>query len=807
MYADLRLALRQLARSPGFTFAAVASLALGLGATATVLCWLNHLVDRPLSGVADQQELVMLVSNQGGGNVSIPDLDDIVAQGGVFADALVAMPTPASLTVGRQSEWVNAQIISANAFDLLGVKPILGRGFLPGEDRKAGASPVLVISERLWRRRFGGSVAVIGRTVELNRHAFTIVGVTPASFLGTVPPTIIDAWAPASMIWEVRNQGAGFLDQRSWRGWLNLARLRPGVSVAQARAAVAALDARLAAAHPNTNRDVLHRVVPLSGCPWSAAAVVGPVLRLLLVVCAGVLLIVVANIASLLLARAVGRRKEIAIRLSAGASRARLVRHLLTESVLLATLGGLAGLVLASWAIDTLPLLLPEPSPDLALRFTLDGRIAALTLALALVTGIAFGLLPAWQASQTDLNEVLKECSRGTAGSRSAQRARRLLVVGEIALALVLLVGAGLCLRGLAGARRVDFGFKPDHVLLGGMRIGMNGYTPQTGPGFYRQVRERLAALPCVEEAALASWIPLGLTGCKGTGVQVAGYVRPPQEDATYEFAIVSPRYFSAMRVPLVAGRDFTERDDAAAPVAIVNEVFARRFWPGQDALGRKFRSGGAELTIVGIARTGKYNRLNEPPACFIYVPYQMGTPDLDLGLCVRTRGDPLAAVPAIRQAVTAVDPSVDILGFKPLAAYIEAVFFAQWIASLLLTLLGGVALALAALGVYAVMAFAVNQRTQEFGVRMALGATVGQVVWLVVRQGLTLTGAGVAAGVVIALGVTHLLASFLYGTSPLDPLTFLTVPAALGLVALLASCLPAWRATRVNPMEALRAE
>ncbi|HTL66239.1 MAG TPA: ABC transporter permease [Lacunisphaera sp.] len=808
MFPDLKLAIRQLARSPGFTFAAVASLALGLGATATVLCWLNHLVERPLAGVTDQQELVMLVSNQGGGNVSVPDLDDFVAQGGVFSDALVSMPTPASLTVGRQSEWVNAQIISANAFDLLGVKPILGRAFLPGEDRKAGASPVLVISERLWRRRFGGSAAVLGRTVELNRHAFTIVGVAPASFLGTVPPKIIDAWAPSSMIWEVRNQGTGFLTQRSWRGWLNLARLRPGVSIAQAQAAVEALGARLTATYPNTNRDVHHRVVPLSGCPWSAAAVVGPVLRLLLVVCGGVLLIVAGNIASLLLARAVGRRKEIAIRLSAGASRARLVRQFLTESILLGLLGGLAGLVLASWAIDTLPLLLTEPSPDLALQFSLDGRIAALTLALSLATGIAFGLLPAWQASQIDLNEVLKECSRGTAGSRSAQRARRLLVAGEIALALVLLAGASLCLRGLSRARQVDFGFQPDHVLLAGMRIGMNGYTPATGPQFYRQVRERLAALPGVEEAALASWIPLGLSGCKGTGVQVAGYVRPPNEDATYEFAIVSPRYFAAMRIPLVAGRDFTDRDDAAAPpVAIVNEVFANRFWPGQDPLGRKFRSGGNELTIVGIARTGKYNQLNEPPACFFYVPYQMGAPDLDLGLCVRTRGDPLAAVPAIRQAVAALDPGVDLLGFKPLTTHVEAVFFAQWVASLFLTLLGGVALALAALGVYAVMAFAVNQRTQEFGVRLALGASAGQVLWLVVRQGLALTGAGVAAGVVTAFGLTHLLSSFLYGTSPFDPLTFLAVPAVLGLVALLASCLPAWRATRVNPMEALRAE
>lgn len=808
MFPDLRYAIRQLGKSPVFSLVAVLSLALGIGATATVLCWMRHLVLRPLSGVTDQERLVMLVSNQGGGNVSVPDLDDFVAQTGMFTGAMVFMPTPASLTVGEQSEWVNTQIVSANAFDVLGVKPLLGRTFLRDEDRKPGGNPALVISERLWRRRFNADTSVIGRTVKLNRHSFTIVGVTPASFLGVTPPTIFDAWAPSSMIWEVRNQSVDFMTKRTWRGWLNLARLRPGVSVASAHAAVATVDARLTKEHPDTNRDIHHRVVPLSGCPWGAAAVVGPVMRLLLAVCAGVLLIVAANIASLLLARAIGRRKEIAIRLAAGASRARLIRQLLTESILLALIGGTVGLLLASWAVDTLPLLLPEPSPDLALHFTLDGSILALTLVLTLSTGLVFGFLPAWQASQPDLNEALKESGRSSTGGGAAHRARRLLVIAEVALALVLLIGAGLCVRGMTQARRVDIGFKPDHVLLAGMRIGMNGYTPETGLSFYRQVRERLATLPGVEEAALASWVPLGLAGCKGTGVQVDGYVRPPDEDGTYEFAIVSPHYFDAMRIPLVTGRDFTDRDDASAPaVAIVNEVFAQRFWPGQEPVGRKFRSGGREMTIVGVAPTGKYNHLNERPACFFYVPYQLGVPDLDLGLCVRTNGDPLAMATEIRQTVANVDPGVDLLGVKPLSVHIEAVFFAQHLASLLLGLLGGVALSLAAMGVYAVMAYAVGQRTQEFGVRMALGASARDVLWQVVREGLLLAAAGVAVGMVLAAGITHLLSGFLYGVSPFDPLIFGGVPLVLAVVAILACLAPAFRATRVNPMDALRAE
>ena len=805
---DLRFAFRQLAKSPGFTAVVVLSLALGIGANATVLCWLRNLVLRPLLGVADQQELVMLVSNQGGGNVSLPDLQDFVAQGGVFSGALVSMPTAAALTVDRQPEWINTQIISANAFELLGVKPLLGRTFLPQEDQKPGGDPVLVISERLWRRRFGGDPAIIGRVVDLNRQKFTIIGVTPASFIGTMAPGIYDVWAPASMIWEVRNQSTGFLNQRSWRGWLNLARLRPGVSMAEARTAVETVNARLAADHPDTNRDVRHRVVPLSECPWSAAAIVGPVFRLLLAVCVGVLLIVAANVANLLLARATNRRKEIAIRLAAGASRARLIRQLLIESLLLALCGGSVGLLLASWAVDSLPFLLPAPAPDLALTFGLDASTLVLTLLLTLTTGIGFGLMPALQASRPNLNEVLKESGRSSSGGAAHHRLRNGLVIAEIALALVLLIGAGLCLKGLRQARRVELGFKPDQVLIAGMQIGMNGYNQETGPEFYRRLRERLAALPGVEEAALASWFPLGLGGCKGTGVQVEGRTRQRDEDPTYKFAIVSPRYFAAMQISLLAGRDFTDQDNLAAPsVAIVNETFAQRFWPGQDPIGRKFRSGGRERTVVGLARTGNYDRLNEAASCFLYLPYQQGVPDLDLNICVRTRSDPAAFARTLEQAVRDADPGVGLRRVMPLSTHVESVFFPQHMASLLLSLLGSVALVLAAMGVYAVMAYAVSQRTQEFGVRIALGATAGDVLRQVIRQGLVLAASGVAVGLGLALGVTHLLASFLYGVSPFDPVTFVGVSLLLALVAVVACYVPARRATRVNPIEALRAE
>jgi predicted permease len=649
---------------------------------------------------------------------------------------------------------------------------------------------------------------VIGRVVDLNRHRFTIVGVVPASFLGTMAPAIHDVWAPASMIWEVRNQGHEFLNKRTARGWHNLARLKPGVTFAAAHTAIETVGARLETAEPATNRGVRHRVVPLAQCPWGAQTIMSPVLRLLLAVCGGVLLIVAANVANLLLARATGRQKEIAIRLAAGAGRGRLIRQLLTESVVLALAGGVAGLLFASWAVDSIPLLLPSPAFNLALNFELDGVTVGLTLLLTLTTGVVFGLVPALQASRPNLSEVLKDGGRSSGGGASQHRARSGLVVAEVALALVLLIGAVLCVKGLAKARHAEFGFNPDRVLIAGMQIGMNGYNQETGPAFYRQLRARLATQPGVEEAALASWFPLGLAGCKGTGVRVDGYERPPEQNPTYEYAIVSPRYFAAMRIPLLAGRDFADSDNAGAPaVAIVNEHFAQRFWPGQDPIGRKFRGAGKDRTIVGLAKAGKYNRLDEAPSCFFYLPDQQGVPDLDLNICVRTAGEPAAFANTLRQAVRAIDPGVELLRVTPLINHMEGVFFAQRMATLLLSLLGGVALVLAAMGVYAVMAYAVSRRTQEFGVRMALGARPGQVVWQVVRGGMKLAAAGVVAGLVLALAVTHLLAGFLHGVSPFDPVTFVGVPLLLGAVALLACYVPARRATRVNPMVALRAE
>jgi predicted permease len=807
---DLGYAWRSLRKTPGTSAVAVVSLALGIGAATTVLCWLKNVVWQPLPGVADQGRVVVIVGSQGGGGVSLPDLRDIGALQQVFVGAAASQLTPASVSADGRTEWAYAQVATANYFALLGVRPILGRTFLPDEDSKPSGNPVLVISESYWRRRFAADPSIVGRVVEVNRHPFTIVGVVPAAFRGTMIGLAFDFWAPVSMLNEVGNWSHDFLTARNARGLHDVARLRPGVTLAQAGAAVRTLDTQLELAYPRTNQDVRYRVVAQADCPYGAQAVMGSTLRLLLAVTLGVLLIVAANVANLLLGRAVSRQKEIAIRLAAGASRPRLVRQLATESLMLAALGGSLGVVLAAWMVSMLRSFLPASGivPNLAISYGLDARTLGYALLVTLATALAFGLVPALQASRPSLYETLKEGGRSSGAGAAHHRLRHGLVIVEVALALVLLVGAGLCLKGLQQARRIDFGFDPRGVLIAELQVGMNGYDEAGAKTLYARIQRRLAELPGVQEAALASWFPLGLAGCKGSDASVEGYQRPPGEDTTYEYARVSPRYFATMGIPLVAGRDFGGQDDAGAtPVAIVNEHFAARFWPGQDAVGRRFRSQGAWRTVVGVAKAGKYNRLDEGAWPFFYLPYQQGVPERDLSVAVRTSGDPASLARALQAAVHELDPRVDVLQTKTLRGHTDAVFFAQRLASILLALLGALGVFLAAIGVYAVMAYAVGRRTQEFGVRLALGASQPDLVRLVVRQGLVLAALGVTIGLAVSVAVTRLLAGFLFGVSPFDPLTFLGVPAFLALVTVLACWLPARRAARVDPLVALRCE
>ncbi|HWA26976.1 MAG TPA: ABC transporter permease [Lacunisphaera sp.] len=817
MKNDLKFALRGLAKSPGFTLVAILSLALGIGANATVLTWIENLVMRPLPGVARQEDLVIITTSQSGrmwDTVSLPDIRDIATQSDIFAGVCGSQQTPASFTADDRNEWLYGQIVTANFFNVLGVAPILGRTFQPEEDLKPGGHPVLVISEKLWRRRFAGSPTVIGKFVDLNRHGFTIIGVVPAAFQGDIAALQCDFWAPAMMHREVAYSGLdpNAILQRYSRWHHTYARLQPGVSVARARAALDALSVRLEQTYPDTNRDIRLHAWPLWQATYGAQKIFRPVFGLLLAASLGVLLIVTANLASLLLARAAARRREIAIRLAVGASRLRLIRQLLTESLLLAVAGGLAGLLLARWLVSLVGFFTP-PTPHLPINIALEvsWRTLGLTLLLTLAAGAIFGLAPALQSLRARLTDALKDGGR-TAGSGSHQRARSLLVVAEVALAVALLIGAGLCFQGLRQARQVDPGLDPRGVLLASLRIGMNGYNRDTAPEFYRQLRQRIAVLPGVDSVALANWFPLGFEDTGTGNIEIPGRPTRTGELLNFRLAVISPDYFRTLGIPVVAGRDFNERDNPTAPRAvIVNETFAQRFWPGQEAVGRTIKIDGRERTIVGVVKAGKYRALNDPPECFYYLPNDQARWALDLGLCIRSAtgaaDNPQVLTRLVQREIHALDPNVTIWATLPLENYVQAAAMTQRIASTLLAVLSAVALLLAAMGVYAVMAYAVSQRTQEFGVRMALGANARQLHWQVVRRGLVLAATGAGVGLLLAFAVSRLLTNFLYGVSPFDPVTFTGVPLLLAAIAILACWLPARRATKVDPMTALRAE
>lgn len=815
---NIRLALRQLLKSPAFTAAAVFTLALGIGANTTVLTWIENLVLRPLPGVERQDELVILTTSQAGrmwDTVSLPDMRDIAARTDLFAGVCGSQQTPASFTADGRNEWLYGQIVTAGFFEVFGVKPVIGRTFLPEEDLKPGGHPVLVIGERLWRRRFDASADVIGRVVDLNRTAFTIVGVVPEAFQGDTAALRCDFWAPTMMHREVAYSGidANTVLQRYARWHHTYARLQPGVGIERVRAELDVLSATLERDIPDTNRDIRFHAWPQWQAPYGAQQIFRPMFGLLLAASLGVLLIVTANLASLLLARAANRQREIAIRLAIGASRTQLIRQLLTESIVLAVIGGLAGILLAHWLVGLVMMFMP-PTPHLPVNVVLafSWRTLAISMVLTLGAGALFGLAPALQSVRTRLTDALKDGSRSSIGSVAQQRARNALVVTEVALAVALLIGAGLCYKGLRNSRNVDPGLDPRGVMIAGMRIGMHGYTRDTAPQFYRTLRQRVAALPGVEAAGLANWFPLGFEDTGTGNIEIPGRPTRTGEQFNFRLAIVSPGYFDAMGIPIVAGRAFDDRDTPEAPRAvIVNETFAERFWGDEEAVGRTIKANGREMTIVGVAKAGKYRALNDAPESFYYLPSDQARWALDLGLCVRFAPGASAGLESttrmLQQEIHAIDPNVSIWVTMPLESYIEAAVMTQRTASSLLAFLSLVALLLAAMGVYAVMAYVVSQRTQEFGVRMALGASAGRLLWQVTRQGLILAATGVVIGLVLALGLTRLLANFLYGVSPFDPFTFVGVPLLLGVIALVACLVPAHRATKVDPMTALRSE
>jgi predicted permease len=813
LWQDLRYGARMLLNKPGFTLIAVLMLALGIGANTALFGFVNALLLRPLSGVAEPERLVQVGRQYEGKNYlsdsSYPDYLDYRDQNTVMSGLAALSYASFHLSTGQEAIAVGGELVSGNFFEVLRVTPAQGRLITAADEQGAGASQVAVLSFRLWQQRFDGDVNVIGRTIKLDGHDFTVIGVASAEFDGTRVGTQSDVWAPLLTRRQTDPKGASILDQRH-PSWLEMCgRLKPGMTIEQARAEFTTIAERLRQAYPQSNTYARVGVEPDLGRDISVRKGVRRFAYVPFVAVGIVLLIACANVAGLLLARAAVRQKEIGIRLALGAGRARIVRQLLTESLMLALTGGAAGLLIGVWLTEGLRSLLPERYLFLSFKldFGVDWRVFGFTLVIAVLTGVLFGLVPALQASKPDLVPILKDARlAGGRGSRTGLRGA--LVITQIALSLVLLVAAGLCVRTLRNARAIDTGYEIESVLTARIDLGKQSYTQAQGQSFQRQLVERLQALPGVQAAGFAVTLPLN-DGRWEDGIYPEG--EDNRRVQTFQ-NLVSPGYLKTMNIPLLSGRQFSDHDDERTPrVAIVNQTLARRIWPNENPLGKRLTlKAGPDVKqmaeVIGVARDIKGRNLFEPAGAMLYLPllqnYQPGTV-----LHLRVNVAPEQLTDALRQIVSALDRNLPVHSIQPLNEHLSATLTPQRLLASLITGFGLLALLLAGIGLYGLLSYTVAQRVPEIGIRMALGAQTGVLLRLFVTQGMKLALLGIALGLAAAFGVTRLLKSLLFGVSALDPLTFLSVAALLIAVALLACWLPARRATKVDPMIALRAD
>lgn len=805
---DVRFGLRLLAKSPAFTAGAVLSLTLAIAANTTIFSLVDSILLRPLP-VSDQEELVTLHARSQDGSsfhsFSYLDYRDF-RQVEAFSEVVAYDLTPMAWSVGEQAEVVQGYVVSDNYFDVLGVDAVLGRTFGPEEGRVPGRDAVAVISHDLWTQRFAGDPGVLGREIKLNSYPFTVIGVAPEGFAGPFHGLAAHLWAPL-MMREQLHVGED-LETRN-HVWLELiARRAPGVGRQEAQAAVDIAFERLRSRLGEDEWGIAGvDVLPLSPVPATLQGPVTGFMTLLLVLTGLLLLVAAMNVAGMLVARATGRRKEIAIRLSMGSTRKRLARQLLAESLVLFLIASLLGLGLSLFLIQLAPKLLGPTLTDLSLPvhldLRLDHRVLGFTLLLALVTGTLFGLAPLSQTARPVVLPALQDESGGAAGMRKA-RLRSALVVAQIAVSLLLLVLAGLLALSLRSSTRIDPGFEPDGVQIMALDLSRHGYNDASGMDFYQRLVERAEALPGVSQAALASTVQLGIES-QSTAVTTQGQ----DEDWGTDLTAVSPGYFGLMGIPIVAGRDFGPADRAGgAPVVIVNEEIARHFWPNGGAVGRTLYDGdvatGEPMQVVGVVPTTKVRRLSEEPSFFIYRPLlQKYRPNVML--MARVDGPPESVVPAIRRSVLAMDPGLPVVNPMPLGDYIGLSLLPQKVATGLAATLGILGLVLVAVGVYALMAYIVTQRVREVGIRMALGAQVRDVVRVMMRRGVILTAAGVIGGLILAFLASKAMSSLLFGVGGSSLAVFAGLAALLTAVGLTASYLPARRSARMNPLRALR--
>jgi putative ABC transport system permease protein len=808
---DIRFGLRMLLKSPSVSIVATIALALGIGANTAIFSVVNAVLLRPLP-FPDPNSLVALFETdlqrgQLRGSHSYPNFMDLRAQNTVFERVSSYHGADYIMTGRGEPARLQGLVVTSDLFPLLGVAPMLGRTFVPDEDKPSENGRVVILSQALFQKRFNSDPSILNQPVTLEGRSFTVVGVMPASFEFPIQNEPVELWTTiagdASGSTPVTNQrGAHFLQV--------IGRLKPGVSMEQAQAEITAIAARLEQQYPDTNTRKSLRVDSALG------ALVGdirPALLILLGAVACVLLIACANVANLLLARATGRHKEMAIRAALGASRLRVIRQLLTESVMLSLLGAAVGLLLAVWWSDLLIALGKDDIPR-AIQVGIDSRVLGFTLGISLLTGLLFGLAPAFHSSKTDLVDSLKEGGRGTGEGARRNRVRNVLVVSELAIAVVLLVGAGLLMRSLWRLQNVSSGLRPENVLTFNVGLPEVKYDSDKQSQFFIDLRSRLESSPGVQSAS--SIFPLPLSGDRfSISFEIEGRPVAPKDEPSADFFTTGVGYFRAMGIPIIKGRDFDDRDKhGSTPVIIVTETFARLHFPNEDPIGKRIHPGissyeGEDSTmreIVGIVGDVRNRSLSTEARAAYYVP-QTQIPFSQMVMVVKTASEPRSFIPAVTKEVGAMDQDLALFGVKSMDEYLSASVAAPRFSTTLLSIFAGVALVLTIVGLYGVMSYSVAQRTNEIGIRLALGAQSRDVLLMIVKQGSFLILLGLAIGLAGAFALTRLIASLLFGVTAKDPFTFAAVAVLLALVALLACYIPAWRATKVDPMDALRCE
>jgi predicted permease len=809
LLADIRYALRQLRRSPGFALTAVLTLALGIGANSTILSWISATLLNPIPGVTHTSDMITLQVGERSEHATPPfsyaDYVDLRDNNKTLSGLLAYHDDYISITGSAQPERLYGALTSANYFEVLGVRPLLGRTLLSTLPNERAGAAEAVLSYALWQNHFAADPAIVGKTIELNLHPYTIVGVAPAGFQGCKSGLRTDIWLPLGN--DLQVWGSHRINERG-ASWLNpLGVLRPGVSAQQAEKEMNVLMQGIAARYPESHRgDNRITTDPLWRSPFGVNVYLSGTLPILLALAAVLLLLACANVANLVLVRSVSRRRELAIRLSVGAGRGMLIRQLMVENLLIALAGGLVALGSTVWTAKALAAFLPPTTLPLSMNGSVDARVMWATMLVSICTAVLSGVAPALRSSHLSPAAVLKDEALNTAGGLHKSRLAAGLVVAQIALSLLLLACAGLFFRSLQMAQKADPGFDSGRVLLVTYDLDPMGYSDASGIEFDRHVIARVKELPGVESATLADFSPLSFT-IHSDGILPEGYVPRPHESIEADRGQVGPHYLQTMKTPLLEGRDFTDADNAASqPVVIVNQALVDRYWPGQNALGKRIQSGGKWKTVVGVAANGKYRRLINDPAPLVLFPLAQRYSN-EVILHVRSKGDPQLLGRAVEQTIHGMNANLPLYNMTTLETNMRLGSVFERIAVAFAGSFGLLALILAAVGIYGVVAYSSWQRTHEIGIRIALGAGKGDIIRRVLAHGLGLTLIGIAVGIAASFLLTRFLSSMLYGIGATDLVTFATVAFALCLVALLACFLPARRAASVDPIQALRTQ